>query len=90
MDPFLLFFLLIVLIGIVTVSIYYFKEKSQEYHTIMRGFCPKCRQKNIVLTDKRGGGCGGTSTVSYECDLCGYRNTFHIDTHGCGKSGCSF
>ncbi len=88
MDPFLLIFLLLTLIGIITVSVYYFKEKSHEYHTIKRGFCPKCRQKSILLTDKRGGGCSGTTLLTYRCELCDYHNSFSITENGCNGGKC--
>ena len=84
-DIYLLLFLLIVLIGSVSVYIYYLKEKKEHLDAINRGFCPKCKQKSIVLTDQRSGGCSGPKIVSFECEACGYYNSFSIETHG----GCS-
>ncbi len=79
MDIYLLAFLLIVLIGSVTVYIYYLKEKHSQLNTIERGFCPKCRHDSILLTDKRAGGSCSTKLVTYECETCGYTNSFSVD-----------
>lgn len=90
MDPYLLAFLLIVLIGSVTVYIYYLKEKRAELASIQRGFCPKCHQESIILTDKRSGGCGGPSLLTFTCSECGYHNSFATHDGGsCGSGGCS-
>ena len=83
MDMYLIFFLLIVGIGSVAVYGYYLKEKSDHLRAIERGICPKCQQKTIEITDRRGGGCG-PKLVSFECTACGYTNSFSIE------SGCSF
>ncbi len=88
-DIYLLLFLLIVLIGSVTVYIYYLKEKKEQLDAINRGFCPKCKQNSIILTDQRSGGCGGPQIVSFECESCGYHNSFSIDAgSGCGGGSC--
>ena len=82
MDIYFVFFLLIVGIGSVAVYAYYLKEKHDHLRAIEHGICPKCHQKTIELTDRRGGGCG-PKLVSFECTACGYANSFSID------SGCS-
>ncbi len=90
MDPYLIAFLLIVLIGSVTVYIYYLKEKREELASIERGFCPKCHQDTIELTDKRGGGCSGATLLTFTCTACGYTNSFATQGGGsCGSGGCS-
>jgi len=86
MDIYLLAFLFIVLVGSVTVYIYYLKEKHAHLDTIERGFCPRCRQDGIVLTDKRSAGSCGTKLVTYECETCGYTNSFSVDESCSG--GC--
>ena len=82
MDIYLVLFLLIVGIGSVAVYAYYLKEKHGHLNAIERGICPKCHQKTIELTDRRGGGCG-PKLMSFECTACGYANSFSVD------SGCS-
>jgi len=85
-DIYLLTFLFIILVGSVTVYIYYLKEKHAHLHTIERGFCPKCRHNTIVMTDKRAAGSCGTKLYTYECETCGYTNSFSIDESCSG--GC--
>ena len=90
MDPYLLALLLIVLVGSITVYIYYLREKKAELASIQRGFCPKCHQKSIELTDKRSGGCGGPSLLTFTCSACGYANSFAThDSGSCGSGGCT-
>jgi RNase P subunit RPR2 len=90
MDFYLLAFLLIVLIGSVLVYIYYLKEKKEQLESIKRGFCPRCKQDSIELTDQRAGGCSGPQLLSYACPSCGYANSFAIDSTDscCGSGGC--
>jgi len=80
-----------VLIGSVTVYIYYLKEKKEQLDAINRGFCPKCKQDSIELVDQRSGGCSGPRIMSYECHICGYHNSFSVEnTSGsCGGGSCS-
>jgi len=89
MDIYLLLFLAIVLVGSVTVYIYYLKEKKEELGSIQRGFCPRCKKDTIILTDKRSGGCSGASIESYTCESCGYHNSFSVaQKGGCGGGNC--
>ncbi|WP_294950990.1 hypothetical protein [Sulfurovum sp.] len=84
-----MFFLLIVLAGSVFTYIYYLKEKKEHLDTIRRGFCPKCHQKSIELTDQRSGGCSGPKIITFECRECSYTNSFSIDSSGgCGNGKC--
>jgi RNase P subunit RPR2 len=88
-DPYLLAFLLIVLIGSVTVYIYYLKEKNEHLESINRGFCPKCHKKSMELTDQRSSGCSGPKIVTFECTSCGYTNSFAVESGGsCGSGSC--
>ena len=90
MDPYLLAFLVIILIGSITVYIYYLREKTAELASIQRGFCPKCHQKSIELTDKHNGGCGAPSLLTFTCSQCGYSNSFAAhDSGSCGSDGCT-
>ncbi|MCB4751194.1 MAG: hypothetical protein LGB55_07065 [Sulfurovum sp.] len=85
MDIYLLLFLLIVLVGSITVMAYYLKEKKEELDTIRRGFCPRCKQKGIELSDQRLGGCSGTKIVNFTCLECGYHNSFSVESNDrCG------
>jgi len=89
MDIYLLAFLLIILIGSVLVYIYYLKEKKEALDSIRRGYCPRCKQNTIELTDQRSGGCSGPKLLSYECLSCGYVNSFAVDaSDSCGTGGC--
>jgi RNase P subunit RPR2 len=76
---------LIVLIGSVTVYIYYLKEKKVELDSIRRGFCPRCKHNSIELIDQRSGGCSGPKILTFECSECGYHNSFSVEEGG----GCS-
>jgi len=81
--------MLIILTGSVLVYTYYLKEKKVELDSIKRGFCPKCHQKSIELTDQRSGGCSGPKILSFECIECGYVNSFAVENDGsCGSGGC--
>lgn len=73
---------MIVLVGSISVYIYYLKEKNEHLCAIESGICPKCKQASIVLNDRRGGGCG-PKLVSFYCTECGYENSFSVD-NGCG------
>lgn len=89
MDPYLLAFMLIILIGSVLSYIYYLKEKKEELESIRRGFCPKCHQNTIELVDQRSSGCSGPKLLSYECLECGYYNSFAVNSGGgCGSGRC--
>jgi hypothetical protein len=88
-DIYLLLFLIIVLVGSVTVYTYYLKEKKEELDIINRGFCPKCKKDTIELTDQRSGGCSGPKILSFECHECGYHNSFSVENGGsCGSGSC--
>jgi len=89
MDFYLLAFLFIVLIGSVLVYIYYLKEKKEELSSIERGFCPRCHKDCIELVDQRSTGCSGPKLLSYECQDCGYHNSFAVNSNGCGSGRCS-
>jgi RNase P subunit RPR2 len=81
--------MLILLFGSVFVYIYYLKEKKEQLDAIKRGFCPRCHQKGIELTDKRSGGCSGPQMLTFECLECGYVNSFAVENGGsCGTGGC--
>jgi len=81
--------MLIILLGSVFVYIYYLKDKKEQLDAIKRGFCPKCHQNSIELTDQRSSGCSGPKILSYECLECGYVNSFAVENGGsCGSGGC--
>jgi len=81
-DIYLLLFLVIVLLGSISVYVYYLKEKNEHLRAIESGICPKCKKTSIVLNDRRGGSCG-PKQVSFYCTECGYENSFSIDSR-CG------
>ena len=81
--------MLILLVGSVLVYIYYLKEKKEQLDAIKRGFCPKCHQKSIELTDQRSGGCSGPKLLSFTCLECGYANSFAVEnSDSCGTGSC--
>jgi RNase P subunit RPR2 len=81
--------MIIILTGSVSVYTYYLKEKKVELDSIKRGFCPKCHQKSIELTDQRSGGCSGPKILSFECCECGYINSFAVENDGsCNSNSC--
>lgn len=85
MDYYLLAFMLIILAGSVLVYVYYLKEKKEQLDSIKRGFCPKCKQKTIELSDQQSGGCSGPKILSFECLECGYTNSFAVQNNSsCG------
>ena len=79
MDIYLLAFMLIILVGSILVYIYYLKEKKEQLSSIRRGFCPRCKQKSIELTDQRSGGCSSPQILSFKCLECDYINSFAVD-----------
>lgn len=85
---YLLAFMLIILVGSVWVYIYYLKEKKEQLASIERGFCPRCKQDSIELTDQRSSGCSGPKLLSFECLECGYTNSFAVNTSSCSTGGC--
>ena len=81
--------MLIVLVGSVLVYVYYLKEKKEQLDSIRRGFCPKCKQDSIELTDQRSSGCSGPQILSYECLECGYSNVFAVQNpNTCDTGSC--
>ena len=89
MDFYLLAFMLIILIGSVLVYAYYLEEKKEQLESIQRGFCPRCKQNAIELTDQRSSGCSGPQMMSFECLECGYVNNFAIQNpNSCNSSKC--
>jgi DNA-directed RNA polymerase subunit M/transcription elongation factor TFIIS len=81
--------MLLVLLGSVSVYVYYLKEKKEQLDAIRRGFCPKCHHKSILLTDQRSGGCSDPKLLSFECTECGYTNSFAVENNdSCGSGGC--
>jgi RNase P subunit RPR2 len=91
MDIYLLAFMLIVLVGSVITYVFYLKEKKEQLDSIRRGFCPRCKQDHIELTDQRSSGCSGPQMMSFECLECGYINSFAVQDPNscCGSGGCS-
>lgn len=89
MDFYLLAFMLIILVGSVLAYIYYLKEKKEELDSIRRGFCPRCKQNTIELTDQRSSGCSGPQMISFECLECGYTNSFAVQNpNSCNSGSC--
>jgi len=88
MNFYLLFFLLIVIIGLVVSYIYFMKEKKANLLAIERGICPKCEQESMELIDQRSTGCSGPKMLTFECQNCKYVGTFHVNSGGCSSGRC--
>jgi len=88
MNPYLLFFLLIVIVGLVVSYFYFMREKKANLLAIQQGICPKCHQKSMELTDQRSTGCSGPKMLTFECQNCDYVNTFHVENNSCSSGGC--
>ena len=89
MNFYLLFFLLIIIIGSVVSYTYFMKEKKANLQAIQQGICPKCHKEGMELIDQRSTGCGGPKLLTFECKNCDYVNTFNVDTsNSCGTGGC--
>jgi RNase P subunit RPR2 len=89
MSFYLLFFLLIVSIGIVISYIYFMKEKKANLMAIEQGVCPKCHKPTIEIIDQRSTGCSGPKMITFECKECKYHSVYHIsDANSCGSGRC--
>ena len=89
MDFYLLFFLLIIIIGSVVSYIYFMKEKKANLQTIQQGICPKCHKDSMELIDQRDTRCGGPKLLTFECKNCDYVNTFNVNIGGgCSSGNC--
>ena len=89
MNFYLLFFLLIIIIGSVVSYIYFMKEKKANLKAIQQGVCPKCDKVAMQLIDQRSTGCSGPKLLTFECQACKYVGSFHVDGGGCSSGGCS-
>jgi len=87
MNFYLLFFLLIIIVGLVVSYIYFMRDKSEQLRAIQEGVCPKCHKSSMELIDQRSTGCSGPKMMTFECNKCKYVSTFHIDSQGSCSSG---
>jgi len=87
MNFYLLFFLLIVIVGLIVSYIYFMKDKKDQLMAIEQGICPKCHQHTMQIIDQRSTGCSGPKMVTFECSAheCKYTTVFNIN----GGGGCS-
>jgi len=88
MNFYLLFFLLMVIIGLVISYIYFMREKKENLRVIQEGICPKCHKIAMELVDQRSSGCSGPKMLTFECQHCNYVNTFNINTGSCSTGQC--
>jgi len=88
MNFYLLFFLLIVIVGLIISYTYFMKEKKQNLQAIQQGICPKCHQEGMELIDQRSTGCSGPKMLTFECQACDYVGTFNVDAGGCSTGRC--
>jgi len=88
MNFYLLFFLLIIIIGSVVSYIYFMQEKKANLKAIEQGICPKCEQPNMLLIDQRSTGCGGPKLLTFECEKCEYVASFHVNGGSCSSGKC--
>ncbi|KIM09584.1 MAG: hypothetical protein KU29_02225 [Sulfurovum sp. FS06-10] len=85
MNFYLLFFLLIILIGSIVSYIYFMKEKKAQLKVINQGICPTCEQHTIVIVDQRSTGCGSPKLITFECKNCNYTDSFNLNSsENCG------
>lgn len=88
MNFYLLFFLLIVAMGLVLSYLYFMREKKENLETIQKGICPKCHKEGMELIDQRSTGCSGPKMLTFECHYCDYVNTFNINGGSCSTGRC--
>jgi len=88
MNFYLLFFLLIVIIGLIISYVYFMREKKANLQAIERGICPKCHKESVELIDQRSSGCGGPKMLTFECKDCDYINTFNVNGGNCSSGKC--
>jgi len=88
MNFYLLFFLLIVIVGLIVSYIYFMKEKKTNLLAIEQGICPKCEQLSMELIDQRSTGCSGPKMLTFECQNCKYVGTFHLNGGSCSSGRC--
>lgn len=89
MNFYLLFFLLITIVGLIVSYIYFMKEKKANLRAIEQGICPKCETRNMELIDQRSTGCSGPKMLTFECQSCKYIGTFYVNSNGCSGGSCS-
>ncbi len=78
---------IIILLSVLAYYLY-IRHKGAKLQKIEQGICPECGQKTIALKTKKGGGCSGTSNVTYRCENCGYEEDFNI-SGSCGSGSCT-
>lgn len=88
MNFYLLFFLLIIIVGLIVSYIYFMKEKKAQLRAIEQGICPKCETPNMELIDQRSTGCSGPKMLTFKCKNCKYISTFHVNSNGCNSGSC--
>jgi hypothetical protein len=88
MSFYLLFFLVLVSVGIIISYVYFMKEKKKNLSIVEQGICPKCHKESMELIDQRGGGCSGTKMLTFKCQSCHYVNTFNVDGGSCSSGRC--
>jgi hypothetical protein len=88
MNFYLLFFLLLVIIGLIISYIYFMREKKANLLAIEQGICPKCEQQTMELIDQRSTGCSGPKMLTFECKNCKYIGTFHVNSGSCSSGRC--
>jgi RNase P subunit RPR2 len=88
MNFYLLFFLLIVIVGLIISYVFFMREKRSNLRAIEQGICPKCHQEGMELVDQRSTGCGGPKMLTFECKSCEYINTFHVEGGSCSSGRC--
>jgi len=82
------FVVLMILIFLGALAYYLFlKEKGKKLLKIQQGVCPECGKESIEVRRAKDGGCSGTTSVLYQCPLCGYKEEFNISS-SCGGGSC--
>ena len=87
-QTFVLFFITLMVAGLVWAYIKYLNTKGERLKLINQGICPLCHKETIEIVDQKGGGCSGTAFVEFKCQECDYHDSFNLGSGSCGSGGC--
>ncbi len=80
-----LFIVSLILTALAALAYYlYIRHKGEKLTKLQSGICPECGEQAVHPKSQRGGGCSGTTNITYRCDACGYEEDFNVAGGGCG------